>query len=73
MKFLTGMVFISGLFIGVVGLMLVNELKAISSSREVLQSNWMNQHENLTKRMDDLSSKVEMLLLRDTGRKDEKL
>lgn len=33
-KFLTGLVFVSGLFIGVVGLMIVAELNALSGSRE---------------------------------------
>lgn len=70
LKFLTGLVFVAGFFIAVVGLMIVGELKAISTSREVIQADWRTQQEQLNRRMDDLSSKVEMLLLKQAGEKE---
>lgn len=70
-KFLTGLVFVSGFFISAVGLMIVHELKAVSSSREVIQADYSAQQERLEKRIDDLSAKVEILLLKGaTERKD---
>lgn len=70
-KFLTGMVFVAGLFIGVIGLMIVHELRAVGEGREVIQADWREQRDHLNKRMDELSSKVEMLLLKDAGGRKE--